>query len=653
MSPKKHQKTTEDIRSFSENKTDSPAGGSSSSRSSQPGGATASQTATPEPVRVKKESDEDYKDPHEHQFTVEFSSGDKYNINCDKPCTVLEAIKRKKIYMKMIKGPDENVIIQMGAGDNESVVATHFPCSCIGDREVLTISCKSEKVEEAQVQDSKMVHPKDFYSVFYIDTKGGLNAKKKKLFKNGNLKHFKYLCVYGEKGITVKEALTRDGRFIDSLGYFELININDKCKTECTDRMDNLNDKKFKICFSRRDNNLTEDVNHQAEHGQQKQQKPERASNNLQRKKETKSVLDEAQQRGISVKQAVKETGSSIDRKVVYKLLCEQFPRLKQWMESRFPDHSFQKSLNLRKENFGKIQQSFSEVHRVRDLLQLAESVCLLQVHISDSSAEQGTGFVLFDNFVLTNAHLFEQWVDSQLHNWCELVNITAVFNFEKQESEKMKVKAKVFVGNNELDYAILKLETEKVPPGLLKRFGPLPSDGEACIVGHPAGGVKKLDPTCIIEKEKREEAVNKNLENYRDDFIAIYELNQAIKNDPYENIHVNYNTFMYHGASGSPVFDAHGRVFGLHTGGFFYGFPKADESVIEYAFPLLTIFENFMGNLKECGDEKLLERVVEEAKGNPHLENIILSVVGPKQSRPEETLQAEAADSEESMILS
>uniref|UniRef100_A0A3Q0RMZ1 Serine protease n=1 Tax=Amphilophus citrinellus TaxID=61819 RepID=A0A3Q0RMZ1_AMPCI len=486
MAPKKRQKKNEDIRSFFEKKT------------------VSKDLANNAAVFMRHHLS---CDPHEHQFTVEFGSGDKYTINCDQPCTVLEAIKTLKIYMKMIKGPDENVIIQMGAGDNESVVATHFPCSCIGDREVLTISCKSEKVEEAQVQDSKMVHPKDFYSVFYIDTKGGLNAKKKKLFKNGNLKHFKYLCVYGEKGITVEEALTRDGRFIDNLGYFELININDKCKTECTDRIDNLNDKKFKI----------------------------------------------SQQRGISVKQA-------------------QFPRLKQLMESRFPDHSFQKSLNLRKENFGKIQQSFSEVHRVRELLQLAESVCLLQVHISDSSAVQGTGFVLFDKFVLTSAHLFKHWMDPKLPNWCEFVNITAVFNFEKQESDRMMVKAKVFVGNNELDYAVLKLETEKVPPGLLKRFGPRPSDGEACIVGHPAGGVKKMDPTCIIEKEKREEAVNKNLEDYKECFITLCAINQAIKNDPYENIHVNYNTFMYHGASGSPVFDAHGRVFGLHTGGFFYG---------------------------------------------------------------------------------
>uniref|UniRef100_A0A3B4HCH3 Serine protease n=1 Tax=Pundamilia nyererei TaxID=303518 RepID=A0A3B4HCH3_9CICH len=524
---------------------------------------------------------------------VKFSPNDTYTIGCVVPRTVLEAIKSSNKYKKMVKGADVNVIIQMGTGDDESIVPTHFPCSCVGDHEVLTISCKSEKVEVAQVQDSNVVYPRDAYSVFYIDTKGGLNAKKKQLFKSGTLKQFKYLCVYGEKGITVAEALKRDGRFTDDLGYFELVNINDKCKTECTDEIDNLDKKKFKICCS-------------------------------------------------------------IDSKEVYKLLRKQFPRLKKWMESRFPENSFQKT--LRKENFGKIQQSFSEIHQVRLLLELSESVCLLEVPINDPFIMQGTGFVLFDNFVLTNAHLFKYWVDSKLPNWHEDVNITAVFNFEKQDSDKNKINAKVFVGNDKLDYAILKLETEsQVPPGLLKRFGPVPLDGAACVVGHPGEGVKKTDPTCIIVKEGREEAVNKNLEDIKEYFITLYAINQAIKNDPCENIYVTYNSFMYHGYSGSPVFDAYGQVFGLHTGGFFYGFPKTEQSVIEFSFPLLTIFENFVDNVKKEGNKNLFKRVEEEAKGNPHLENIIASVVGSKQDRPEELLQGvqgNTADSEEGMEL-
>ncbi|KAL4009417.1 hypothetical protein ACER0C_003269 [Sarotherodon galilaeus] len=156
--------------------------------------------------------------------------------------------------------------------------------------------------------------------------------------------------------------------------------------------------------------------------------------------------------------------------------------------------------------------------------------------------------------------------------------------------------------------------------------------NGEACVVGHPGGGVKKMSPKCVVEKERREN--NESVEDC-EEFCSLCEMNQQIKNDPYENIYVTYNTLMYHGSSGSPVFDADGRVFALHSGGFFYGFPNLSENVIEYAFPLLTIFENFVDNLKKDGYGEVLERVVEEAKGNPHLENIIASVVGSKQGKP------------------
>uniref|UniRef100_A0A3Q4FYM7 Serine protease n=1 Tax=Neolamprologus brichardi TaxID=32507 RepID=A0A3Q4FYM7_NEOBR len=400
-----------------------------------------------------------------------------------------------------------------------------------------------------QEQNVRNVHPTDYYSVFYIDTKGGLNVTSTKLFRNTKVENFKYLCVYGEKEMSVEEALKRDGRFIDELGCFELMNINDEHMIVCTQKIKKLHNKKFKICCPRKVNTKT---NQQAMPGQQKQQVLPHASTNAERTKETGSVLAVAHQKGITLK--------------------------------------------LRKENFGKIEQSFSEIHKVRLLLELSESVCLLEVPINDPFIIQGTGFVLFDNFVLTNAHLFKYWIDSKLPDWHKTLNVTAVFNFETQEFKEInKINAKVFVGDAELDYVILELITEsQVPPGLLKRFGPVPLDGAACVVGHPGGGVKKMDPTCVIEKTRREEAVHKNLEDYKEYIITLYAINQAIKNDPYENTYVTYNSFMYHRSSGYPVFDAHGRVFGLHSGGFFYGFPKSKQSVIEFSFPLLTIFENF-----------------------------------------------------------
>ncbi|KAM9425595.1 serine protease FAM111A-like [Pholidichthys leucotaenia] len=329
-------------------------------------------------------------------------------------------------------------------------------------------------------------------------------------------------------------------------------------------------------------------------------------------------------------------SNASANTKEISEIMHQQLTNLKDWMEKNFPGDSYQKALELKKENFGKIEQSFSEVHRVRELIQLSESVCLLEIRVSSTSSVQGTGFVLFDKFVMTNAHLFVNWINSQISNWWEDVEVTAVFNYEKHDSDKKMFKARVRVGQRHLDYVLLELleGQNPEPPGLLKRFGPVPPDGAACIIGHPKGEVKKLDPTCIIEKDKRGQAVDENLHEYRDNILTLCSIRQTIKDDPYADVHVTYNTFMYHGSSGSPVFDAHGQVFGLHSGGFFFGFPKPSHSVIEYSFPLLRIFKELVTSLQEVGDSDLLGKVLDEAEGNPHLKAIIDTVPGLKQFR-------------------
>ncbi|XP_038586373.1 uncharacterized protein LOC119911541 [Micropterus salmoides] len=201
-----------------------------------------------------KENYGDSLDGHLRHFTVKCRTDRKdYTIDCDQHRTVLEAIKSSDHYQKkMKKSLDENIVIQLGKEDRESIVATHFPCSCIQDGESLIITCTSEKVEEAQDQHDQTIHSRDGYSVFYIDTVGGQNAKTKKLFRSKAVKQFKYLCVYGKKGMTVEEALRRDGRFTDDLGSFSLSDNSDpNCITERTRKVDNLDKKKFRLCLER------------------------------------------------------------------------------------------------------------------------------------------------------------------------------------------------------------------------------------------------------------------------------------------------------------------------------------------------------------------------------------------------------------------
>uniref|UniRef100_A0A3Q1F1X7 Serine protease n=1 Tax=Acanthochromis polyacanthus TaxID=80966 RepID=A0A3Q1F1X7_9TELE len=498
---------------------------------------------------------------------------------------------------KMTEYSDSKIIIQRS---DSSIIATHFPCSCIKDKENLTILCNRNVFEQNESQPDEIL-TRDKYSVFYIFKKGGENMTQTKFLRSSPGPNTDDLCVYAKKGTSVKEALERDGRFV-GLEDFKLCEAKTESTesktpikyTESTERVDNLDQKKFKIGRERK-------------------------------KFDTKSVLDAAQKSGISVKRAMEETGSKVRPSEIYKILCKQFQDLKTWMESRFPGDSYQKALKLKKQDFGKIQQSFSEVHRVRELLRLGGSVCLLKFNAFRVTV-QGTGFLLFDNFILTNAHLFKMCTDLPSDKWRERVKITGTFNYENPncDSNKEEFTAKLCGGCDiGRDYAILEINQTaetgeaELPPGLLSRFGRLPDNGEACLIGHPAGEVKQIDPTCIIPKKETNPAV-------RDHIFTLHSINQEIRKDPYADIYVAYNSFMYGGSSGSPVFDAHGRVFGLHTGNVLFNSGKPNESSIEYALSLLDIFENFVKELKKRGNKELLERVKEAAKGNPYLKQII-----------------------------
>ncbi|KAM8898512.1 LOW QUALITY PROTEIN: serine protease FAM111A-like [Spinachia spinachia] len=319
---------------------------------------------------------------------------------------------------------DGHVVIQLGAGDMECTVATHFPCSCIKDDETLILS-QNKEVEASQDQRDQTVHSRDKYSVFYIDTVGGQNAKTKSLFKSV---FKKYLCVYGKKGITVQEALMRDGRFPDLSGFNLSNNDDPQCVTVCTQRVDGLHGKKFK-CL------------------------PLGSNPGSPKTKE--------------------EAGSQSKTK---------------------EDKVFAEAFNLRRKDFGKIQHTFSEVHRVKEL---GKSVCKVTVE----NGPQGTGFVLFDNFILTNAHLFKGMIEEG--------KLRENIDYVKPEPHTDKhyfelAQRGICYRDDGLDYAVLEINNPNpVPPGLLKRFGPKPADGHGCIVGHPAGGLKNMDPICIIEKEE------------------------------------------------------------------------------------------------------------------------------------------------------
>lgn len=539
----------------------------------------------------------------QHNFRVNLT-GPSFTVDCTKLQTVLGAIKSLSAYEKKIS-PEDQVILQLGRADKKTAIPTHFPCTLIEEGELVVLSTTKEKVEVVESAHDRAVLSKEQYCVFYVETIGGKNSKtiakqRYGLFNSSAIKNFTRLCVYGPKGMTVKEALDSDGRFSNTLVKFQLSDVSETdLYTESTQTINSLHGKTFRISFER------------GTHAKMVAQKIPKLQ-------------------AVSVKE-LQERGSDAER--IDKLLHTTFPELRKFLQNTFQGE-------LGKVDFEKIQQAFTDIHSMRKLIELGESVCIVYIQgDTKTGSVQGNGFVLFDNYILTNAHLLTGFIDENTLK----SQVKAVFNYELENQGNSTLEAFCLDVDNTiidfdctLDYAVLKLHPDNinpVPPGLLKYFGPKPDNGGACIIGHIPGSVKKMDITYIIEKTKRMESAQEKLNDLKkvDPNTYMVVARRLVEK---ENLAIliasddviTYDTFMYNGSSGSPVFDAEGRVVALHSAGFVYDYPESEKhGVIEFAYPLLNILKHFVTNLKARNDVGLLANIKEiYHKQNPCLGTIL-----------------------------
>uniref|UniRef100_A0A3B3ZYI4 Serine protease n=1 Tax=Periophthalmus magnuspinnatus TaxID=409849 RepID=A0A3B3ZYI4_9GOBI len=535
-----------------------------------------------------------YSEKHSHTFILNYpNSREKYTIHCDHPQTVLEAISCKNDWQEKLKCKEQNLTVQIGKASQGTAIATHFPCRLLETNELVTLTATNEQVEQRGAFDRTVSHNERYY-VLKIEKTGGTNAKSKKLFRSSSIKKFAQLCVYGTRDMTIKDAIARDGRFVE-LSEFKLEDVTDTKSYVFTAK------------------GQAQDAS-----------------------KVAPSAQESAKVRRLTEVLKTKEAkGENVEE--VYERLRQQFPHLKKILENRYPENTLEETLE--KVDFGKAQQSFSDVFRLEKLLKLGKSVGKLVV-VGNMS---GTAFVLCDRYIITNAHLFKEVMDDD-NNLDPNVEVYVLFNYTNPVLQNTLhfTSHKMIDFDEEQDYAVLELDVpgqNKVPPGLMKLFCPMPESGEACIIGHPAGDVQKIDPTCIIGKEYRGKEVNDHLQRFKDNMFTHMSISQFIEkqgisrilsqSDPLYESASTYPTYMYHGSSGSPVFDAHCRVFGLHSGGFVYGMSPQTESVIEFSRPVLLIFEKFVTSLKNRGENEVLKVVKEHSKKHSYLKKILRKIVG------------------------
>ncbi|KAL7857504.1 hypothetical protein SRHO_G00164030 [Serrasalmus rhombeus] len=578
-----------------------------------------------------------------------------YEISCMTSCTVLEAlmtdlnfqtIHEKEMQPKQ-KGKNKgqktkDILIQRGV-DPRAAVSPHFPCHLLKDKEKLTILYIPKQGDDATSTSPQKVKSGDLVT-FNIQTQGGKNITRK-IMKNANIP-VPDVCVYAYKGETVWTALTRDGRFAVQ-EHWSLNDINGGYIVGMTSLVDKLDKRHFKISLSNAshirlasnaDNNVqnvpkckseepeSEDIPQENQDQAQKPSGTDKAAVDMKDPQESGSI-DNAKD---MIKKARKNLNITIpeteqERLYLEKLLeeghksaCSQFQQVSEQLKK-------QKDIwTIFRQEYDKSAQSCTEVHTVKTLMTLADSVCMIRVN----GAKRGTGFIFFhiqapntpdstppkprQSFILTNAHVVMIVVESSGRKLHDGITLTAEFE-EWKDGEKtlhtMKAKNKLvafrFSPADHLDFALLELEESEewqLPDGLLTKYRPSPPRGGICIIGHPDGGDKKMDPTFIVEPQNQFKSVKTHIIKNKE--LHPFMQKNCLKNEwTFDSSRITYNSCFFYGSSGSPVFDSLCNLIGIHSGGYSYmGHAGETKSIIEFAYPLEPTFECIIRQTAERG---------------------------------------------------
>uniref|UniRef100_UPI0037E9317B serine protease FAM111A-like n=1 Tax=Semicossyphus pulcher TaxID=241346 RepID=UPI0037E9317B len=559
-------------------------------------------------------------EPHEtHSFVWCLSDKRPTSFTCNKAGTIEDSLKRsaefKKLAQKNIN--KELVIVRDGRA-----ISSHFPCSVIkDDRLTVKYITASDKLKQSNENCAPAIprrkHPSDQLVLFHVLTNGGENVVR--IMRN---KQLKKLCdeitVCAYKGEKVKHALKRDGRVLN--GIFTkncaLFERGTDIKTEMLNLVDDLDGKTVKIKMINKSpppETPPESLDDAYEMQSESQRSDSYENQGPPQQSTTESVND------ITAKEKPKKIGNITpeeipDSEKVKCYLSSQVKDLVQRMET--PVSQLSTLQNLFHVEYGKNAQTCREVKTMKKLMNLCDSVC--QVRINGRPG--GSGFLLFDKFVLTNGHVVKNIINESTGQLNE--QVTVHFSYESVNQVESGAEVTEVAGfeygsdasGHKYDWALLSLGAGQELPGhLLKHFGFLPKSGGICIIGHPDGSVKKIDPCLIIPTDNRNEVVGKHYLENPDGVLVEHQGHVQLVTQPFfEHVAqsvqctgqvLTYESCFYFGSSGSPVFDEHCNVVAMHTGGYKYNNTRGEmHSVIEYGFPLSFILEHIIVQLVERG---------------------------------------------------
>ncbi|CAB4038018.1 Hypothetical predicted protein [Paramuricea clavata] len=230
----------------------------------------------------------------------------------------------------------------------------------------------------------------------------------------------------------------------------------------------------------------------------------------------------------------------------------------------------------------------------------------------------RGTCWLVTDMLVITNYHVYLSFNTERIKRENPSLQITVSFDYlHPGQTEHDVVIVEVDERRNpqlessELDYKFLRLKEnegleDRVRLGSIVRSRPL-QDGRVVIVGHSDGSEMQQETCVIVSNYSWRERLKQRQEKL-EERQPTHEVNLQISagvhmtNDDKLRTSVNkyqkqrclpYDTTLFSGASGSPVFDLNGNIVAMHTQGYTLHIDGRKWSLMEFGVQFSAICED------------------------------------------------------------
>ena len=246
----------------------------------------------------------------------------------------------------------------------------------------------------------------------------------------------------------------------------------------------------------------------------------------------------------------------------------------------------------------------------------------------------RGTCWLVTDSIVMTNYHVY--MATNKERRECQDPNlpITVSFDYLHSGQKEQIVTVKVDeesdpqIESAPLDYKLLRLKEDsrlsnRVRLGSIVRNRP--SQGLVVIVGHPAGEEMQQETCVVVGDQPWRDKLEQRHVRTQGMHMTNERLLQVNKYE--EQRCLAYDTTLFCGTSGSPVFDLNGNIVAMHTQGYPLNIGEDEYSMMEFGIQFSAICEdlgrrnllqNYFPNYNLGHDE---ERMDEDNNEEPMVE--------------------------------